>query len=143
MIDSKMMISTSYVPAWQLEHVWDEAKPLLELAQRRIAGKMTIDDIHTNLKLSEQQLWMVRVDGKAMAAITTTLEVHPQCKLMRIMLIGGQKMPLWLDQSLCVIKEAARALGCKTIEADGRLGWAKHAPKCGFKEVTRTYELEI
>jgi hypothetical protein len=52
-------------------------------------------------------------------------------------------MQEWLMPALNVIKDAAKKLGCDTIEADGRLGWAKHAPKCGFKEITRTYELEI
>jgi len=104
---------------------------------------MDLDDLYNDLKIGEQQLWLVKLQDELKATMTTVLEIYPKRKVLRIMLIGGRDMHLWLQDALHVIKAAAQRLGCKTIEADGRLGWAKHAPRCGFKEIARTYELEI
>lgn len=135
--------STIYVPPNQLDDVWPIAAPLIDLARRRFSSKMDLEHLHDDIRSGAQQLWLVSQQDSIKAAMTTMVEAHPKCKVFRIMLIGGRDMHLWLQGALHVIKAAAQRLGCKSIEADGRLGWVKHAPKCGFKEIARTYELEI
>lgn len=135
--------STIYVPPNQLDDVWPIAAPLIDLARRRFSSKMDLEHLHDDIRSGAQQLWLVSRQDSIKAAMTTMVETHPKCKVFRIMLIGGRDMHLWLQDALHVIKAAAQRLGCKSIEADGRLGWVKHAPKCGFKEIARTYELEI
>ena len=136
-------IGVYYVPPDQLEQEWRNAASLIRLAQKRIERKASMADVYDELESGINQLWVVRKNGKSKAAMTTTVEAHPQATVFKILLIGGFDMQEWLIPALNVIKEAAKRLGCDTIEADGRLGWVKHAPKCGFKEITRTYELEI
>ena len=132
-----------YVPRMQLDTEWRNVAPLIRLAQKRIERKATMADVYDELERGINQLWVVKKEGKSRAAMTTTVETHPQATVFKILLIGGFDMQEWLMPALDVIKDAAKKLGCDTIEADGRLGWAKHAPKCGFKEITRTYEMEI
>jgi hypothetical protein len=132
-----------YVTLEQLDDEWPAAAPLIELAQRRFNDKMDLADLYDDLKSAKQQLWLVKIGDDLKAAMMTMVEDYPKRRVLRIMLIGGRDMHQWLNRALYVIKDAAQRLGCKTIEADGRLGWIKHAPKCGFKEISRTYELEI
>ena len=137
-------ISVYYVPTGAyLEAEWREVAALIRPAQKRIDRKVSMADIYDELVQAKSQLWVVRKNARPLAAITTMVEQHPRSQVFKILLIGGFNMQEWLIPALDVMKEAAKKLGCDTIEADGRLGWAKHAPKCGFKEVTRTYELEI
>ena len=132
-----------YIPPEQLETEWRNVSPLIRLAQKRIERKAAMADVYDELERGINQLWVVKKEGKSRAAMTTTVETHPKATVFKILLIGGFDMQEWLMPALDVIKDAAKKLGCDTIEADGRLGWAKHAPKCGFKEITRTYEMEI
>jgi hypothetical protein len=127
----------------QLDTEWRNAAPLIRLAQKRIERKASMQDVYDEIERGQNQLWIVRKEDRTTAAMTTTIEQHPRATVFKILLIGGFDMQEWLMPALNVIKDAAKKLGCDTIEADGRLGWAKHAPKCGFKEITRTYELEI
>ena len=137
------MISVLYVPPSQLDQEWADAGPVIDLARRRFDSKMDLEHLYEDLRKSYQQLWLVKDEGKTVAALVTIVENHPKAKVFRIMLIGGRNMRQWLHDALCVMKDAAKKLDCDTIEADGRLGWTKYAPECGFKEIARTYELEI
>ena len=136
-------LSTIYVPPEQLDQQWPKVGPLLDLARRRFPRKMDLDHIYDEIKSGGQQLWVVWVGEEMKAAMTTVLETHPKCKVLRVMLLGGRDMRVWRHSALHVIKAAAQRLGCKTIETDARIGWVKHAQKYGFKEIARTYELEI
>ena len=136
-------VGVHYVRPADLHVEWPRAYPLISRAQKRLEDKMDMADIYQDIHNGSQQLWVIDKSGKSKGAVVTAVETHPKCKVLRIMLVGGFDMREWLIPALNVIKDAAKLLDCKTIEADGRLGWAKHAPKCGFKEITRTYELEI
>ena len=142
-VNMQQLSGLFYIPPQQLETEWRNAAPLIRLAQKRIERKATMADIYDELERGINQMWVVKKEGRSIAAMTTTIEAHPRATVLKILLIGGFNMQEWLMPALNVIKDAAKKLGCDTIEADGRLGWAKHAPKCGFKEITRTYELEI
>jgi hypothetical protein len=135
--------TVSYVPANLMHLEWDEAAPLLDLACARLSDKMGLDDLFGDIQSGAQQLWVVKVDGKTRAAFTTMVDAHPRCSILRVMLIGGRDMRLWRDNAFRVIKDAAQRLGCKAIEVNARLGWAKYAAEYGFKESARIYELEI
>jgi hypothetical protein len=100
-------------------------------------------DIYGDLTSERTMLWLVRIEDKLQAVIITEIAKHPRRSAWRILLIGGSGMSEWLEYSIEAMKRAAKIAGCSAIEADGRLGWAKIAPRCGFKEATRAYEMEI
>jgi hypothetical protein len=131
------------VRANEIDAVWSEAAPLIRLAQKRIERSTGMADIYGDLTSERTMLWLVRIEDKLQAVIITEIAKHPRRSAWRILLIGGSGMSEWLEYSIEAMKRAAKIAGCSAIEADGRLGWAKIAPRCGFKEVTRAYEMEI
>lgn len=137
------MIRVLYVLPEQLDQEWVQAGPMLELAQRRLADKMDLQDLYEDFRKGYQQLWAVKDSDTTLAAIATMLDAHPKSSIFRIMMVGGRNMQEWLNPALCVMKDAAKRLGCDTIEANCRIGWGKYAQRYGFKEAARVYELEI
>lgn len=126
-----------------IEAVWEEAAPLIRLAQKRIERNAGMADIYEDLTTGKTMLWTVRIEDKLRAVFVTEVAKHPRRSAWRILLIGGSGMSEWIDQGIETMKRAARIAGCSAIEADGRLGWAKIAPRVGFREVSRLYEMEI
>lgn len=131
------------IRADNIDAVWKEAAPLIRLAQKRIERNAGMADIYEDLTQGRTMLWLVRIGDKLRAVIITEIARHPRRSAWRILLIGGSGMSDWLQDSIEAMKRAAAIAGCSAIEADGRLGWAKIAPACGFKEVSRAYEMEI
>lgn len=134
-----------FVPmrADQIDDVWSEVVPLIRLAQKRIERNVGMADIYKDLTEGRTMLWLVRVGDKLKAVVITEIAQHPRRRVWRVLMIGGSGMSEWLNDSIEAMKKAAKIAGCSAIEADGRLGWAKIAPKCGFKEISRAYEMEI
>ena len=143
--DSMLRTRPFVVPirADQIDAVWAQVAPLIRLAQKRIERNAGMADIYEDLIAERTMLWLVRIEDKLQAVIITEIAKHPRRSAWRILLIGGSGMSEWLEYSIEAMKRAAKIAGCSAIEADGRLGWAKIAPRCGFKEVTRAYEMEI
>ena len=131
------------IRADQIDAIWQEAAPLIRLAQKRIERNAGMADIYNDLIAERSMLWTVRIEDKLKAVIVTEIAKHPRRRVWRVLMIGGSGMSEWLDDSIDAMKRAARIEGCSAIEADGRLGWAKIAPKVGFKEISRAYEMEI
>lgn len=143
--DSMLPVKPFVVPlrAEEIDAVWSEAAPLIRLAQKRIERNAGMADIYGDLIAGRTMLWLVRIEDKLQAVIITEIAKHPRRSAWRILLIGGSGMSEWLEYSIEAMKRAAKIAGCSAIEADGRLGWAKIAPRCGFKEASRAYEMEI
>lgn len=126
-----------------IDAVWNEAAPLIRLAQKRIERNVGMADIYDDLTAGKAMLWTVRIEDKLRAVIITEVAQHPRRCAWRVLMIGGSGMSDWLDDGIEAMKRAARIAGCSVIEADARLGWAKIAPRVGFREISRTYEMEI
>lgn len=127
----------------QLEDAWRNAAHLIRLSQKRIDDYEGMADIYDNLASGSQQLWLVTVEDKLKAALTTVVEQHPRKRILRVLHIGGFDMAIWFEDVLTALKVAAHSAGCKAVQGDGRLGWVKKVPQYGFKEVTRSYEMEL
>lgn len=127
----------------QIDDAWPDAEPLIRSAQRRIEGHVWMCDVYNDLVAGKSMLWLVMIENKIKAALITEVEEHPRKRVWRVAYVGGSNMSVWIHDAVCAMKKAARIAGCSAIEADGRLGWAKIAPRLGFKEVTRAYEMEI
>lgn len=131
------------VRAEEIDAAWQEAAPLVRLAQRRVERNIGMADIYEDLTLGRVCLWLVRVGDKLKAVILTDIVKHPRRSVLRVLMIGGSGMSEWLDQGIETMKQAAKLAGCSAIEADGRLGWARIVPQRGFREISRAYEMEI
>jgi hypothetical protein len=127
----------------EINAVWPQAAPLVRLAQRRIERNAGMADIYDDLIAERAMLWLVRTEDKLRAVIVTEIAQHPRRRVWRMLMIGGCGMSEWLGEGIKAMKRAATIAGCSAIEADGRLGWARIAPQCGFREISRAYEMEI
>ena len=131
------------IRADEVSAVWNEAAPLIRVAQKRIERNTGMADIYEDLIAGKMMLWTIRIEDKLRAIIVTEIAQHPRRRVWRILLNGGSGMSEWMDHGIEAMKRAARIAGCSSIEADGRLGWSKFAPRFGFREISRTYEMEI
>ena len=137
------MIDVYYVPPDRLDEEWNNAAPLIRLSQKRVEHKLSMSDLHEEILKGWHQLWVVKKDGSTTGAFTTSLIDHPKMQSLRVTYLGGFGIEQWHNQAINAIKVLANKLGCKTIEAEGRLGWSKFAKDYGFKELNRVYEMEI
>ena len=136
-------INVGYLPAQYLDDYWSEVYELLEPAQRRVARNLTMDDLKEDIASGVSILWLVHVEDKLCAAITTSLHRHPQRTTFKIDFIGGSGMRTWFNVAAKALVDAAKSLGADALEADARNGWAKYAPRVGFKPTWTHYEMEI
>lgn len=136
-------IEVGYLPAQYLDNYWHQVLPLLEPAQRRVSRNLTMDDLKEDIVSGVSVLWLVHVEDKLCAAITTSLHRHPQRTTFKIDFIGGHDMHLWFNIAADTLVKAAKAFGADAMEADARNGWAKYAPRVGFKPTWTHYEMEI
>lgn len=136
-------VGVRLVATSELDDAWKNAAHLIRLSQKRIDDYEGMADIYDNLASGSQQLWLVSVEDKLRAAMTTVVEQHPRKRILRVLHIGGFDMAIWFEDALTALKVAATRTGCKAIQGDGRLGWVKKVPQYGFKEVTRSYEMEL
>ena len=141
--DDKLPVAIIPIRPQQIEAVWDEAAPLIRLAQKRLEHETGLADIKDDLTADRLMLWMVRIGDKLRAVILTDIAQHPRRRVLRILMIGGYGMSEWLDTGIQTMRKAAELAACDAVQADGRLGWARHAPKCGFREVSRSYEMKV
>ena len=136
-------VSVTLISPNNLDEAWKNAAHLIRLSQKRIESYEGMADIYDNLASGSQQLWLVTVEDKLKAALTTVVEKHPRKRILRVLHIGGFDMAIWFEDVLKTLKVVATSTGCKAIQGDGRLGWVKKVPQYGFKEVTRSYEMEL
>lgn len=127
----------------QVDLVWGIAEPVLALSQRRIARDVGTEDIYVAILAGEIQLWVVAIEDKLKAVLVTEVIQHPRSRILKIMHVAGKDMPMWINEALDTMKRFAVDLHCDRVSADARLGWVKHAPKHGFKETHRVYEMEL
>jgi hypothetical protein len=148
MLDSMLkydadIIDVAHIPQDHVDRLWNDAAPLLEKAQRRVADKMDLDDVLNDIRGGSLQLWMVVVNGVLMAAMTTRIVSYPKKKNLLINLIGGYEMDRWMPSALDALKEMAKINGLSGIEGYGRKGWEKILKNTSFVPVFTNYEMEI
>jgi hypothetical protein len=137
------IIDVAHIPQDHVDRLWNDAAPLLEKAQRRVADKMDLDDVLNDIRGGSLQLWMVVVNGVLMAAMTTRIVSYPKKKNLLINLIGGYEMDRWMPSALDALKEMAKINGLSGIEGYGRKGWEKILKNTSFVPVFTNYEMEI
>jgi|TARA_R100000951_G_scaffold20775_1_gene17337 hypothetical protein len=127
----------------QVDLVWEIAEPVLALSQRRIARDVGTEDIYAAILAGHAQLWVIVSEDTLKAVLVTEIIQHPRSRILKIMHVAGIDMSMWIDEALGTMKRFAVDMDCDRVSADARLGWLKHAPKHGFKETHRVYEMEL
>lgn len=127
----------------QIDTIWEFAEPVLALSQRRVARDVGTDDIYAALHAGHNQIWAVFDEDTLRAVIVTEVCQHPRSRILNILHLAGHGMAAWMEEALDTMTRFAKDMRCDVISAEGRTGWARYAPKHGFKEARRVYEMEL
>lgn len=126
-----------------VDEVIEQALPFIRLGQKRAERNTGLDDIIDDLRAGGSILWLVYLDDKLTATITTAIINHPRRSNFKIEFIGGSRMDEWMDDAMTIFIQMAKDGGCGAIEADGRKGFEKIADGCNFKPIYTHYEMEL
>lgn len=115
---------------------WRDAEAFVDRGLKHTRGEMDKYDILSALLNTELQLWLaMSEDNRVIGIVLTTLNVGPQKKTCKIVLmVGGAFGDGWFKESLEVIEDYATKMGCHEIEEYGRAGWEKIGPSVGWKK---------
>jgi len=124
------------------KHV-SEGMELLAPAILRQSHNVTMQDVEDDIRSGGYVMWLIHLEDKLVAAMTTVVVKHPQRKNLKIEFIGGKRMRQWMNEAIDLMKKLALDAGLDAVEADGRKGFEKYAGALQFRPVYTHYEMEI
>lgn len=124
------------------KHV-SEGMELLAPAILRQSHNVTMQDVEDDIRSGGSVMWLIHLEDKLVAAMTTVVVKHPQRKNLKIEFIGGKRMRQWMNEAIDLMKKLALDAGLDAVEADGRKGFEKYAGALQFRPVYTHYEMEI
>ena len=120
-----------------------EGMELLAPAILRQAHNVTMQDVEDDIREGGSVMWLIRLEDKLVAAMTTVVVKHPQRKNLKIEFIGGKRMRQWMNEAIDLMKKLALDAGLDAVEADGRKGFDKYVDASPFRSVYIHYEMEL
>jgi len=135
------MIEISLVPAEYVDTCWDKIENYIKNAAEYTYGRFSAEDLYRLVKADEHQLWVAFDGTDFKSAVITNIVNYPQCKSLCMGFCGGQEVDEWIEPMLTTLKRYAKDVGCDSIEAFGRPGWAKILKKFGYQNTWVTFEL--
>lgn len=126
-----------------LDTVLDDAMDLLAPAIKRQERNVSAEDVEADIRNAGVVLWLIYVEDKLTAALTTSVVKHPRRTTLHIEFMGGTRMRQWMNEAIMMLSEVAKRAGLDGIEADGRIGFDKYVDASPFREVYRHYEMEL
>jgi hypothetical protein len=137
------MIEVSMVPAEYVDTCWGKIEAFVQKAAEYTYGRYSVDNLYDMVKEGDHQLW-VAYDGKDFkGTVLTNVMNYPQRKVLCMGFCGGIELKDWKDPMLNLLKRFAKDMGCDSIEAFGRPGWAKVFNNDGYQTKWVTFELPI
>ena len=116
-----------------IDQVWEKIEPMVASAMEYADGKMDAEDVYTELKLKNLQLWLV----PGGIWVTRIVKYHRSKRLEWIAAAGEYQE--WTEH-LPLLFDWARAHGCDAAEIGGRPGWGR---KTGFEEIHRVFRMRL
>ena len=116
---------------------------LLAPAVLRQAHNVTMQDVEDDIRAGGSVMWLIHLEDKLVAAMTTVVVKHPQRKNLKIEFIGGKRMRQWMNEAINLMKKLALDAGLDAVEADGRKGFEKYVDASPFRSVYTHYEMEL
>ena len=120
-----------------------EGMELLAPAILRQSHNVTMQDVEDDIRGGGCVMWLISLEDKLVAAMTTVVVKHPQRKNLKIEFIGGKRMRQWMNEAINLMKKLAIDAGLDALEADGRKGFEKYVDASLFRSVYTHYEMEL
>ena len=122
------------IPSQEIDEIWDDCVPYINLVQKKGQGEMTTEDIYNLCKEAKMQLWVIFDDNANIKGVgTTEILVYPRKKVCRIVNLGGVEFDEWIH-TISVIEAWAEENGCDAIETFCRKGFIKKLEKYGYEQ---------
>lgn len=131
------------VPKEHLNTVWQVAGPMLAKAVKTAEGKMDVEHVLEGAHAGLYVIWLILIDGEAVAAVTTRIIEYPKCKAMALDWVGGTRMKEWFGPSMRAMKDHAVRNGCAHMEGYGREAWMRWIGKEGWRPDYVTFKMEF
>lgn len=116
---------------------------LIAPAVLRQSHNVTMQDVEDDIRGGGSVMWLIQLEDKLVAAMTTVVVKHPQRRNLKIEFIGGKRMRQWMDEAIDLLRKLALDAGLDAIEADGRKGFEKYVDTSPFKAMYTHYEMEL
>ena len=84
------------IPDREIDDYIDRGMELLAPAIKRVEHNVDLDDVREDILTGTSILWLVYLEDKLTAAITTCVVKHPQRKNLKIEFMGGKHMHVWM-----------------------------------------------
>jgi hypothetical protein len=137
------MIEVSLVPAEYVNTCWDKIKSFMEKAADYTYGRFLESDLYDMAVHGNHQLWVAYEEESFKGAVLTNVINYPQKKVLCMGFCGGEDLNKWKDPMLALLRRYAKDMGCDSIEAFGRPGWASIFKEDGYQAQWITFELPI
>jgi hypothetical protein len=137
------MIEVSMVPKDYVDTCWSKVEPLLKKATELTGNRYTTDNIYDMVMEEDHQLWVAYEDKEFSGAVVTNIATYPNRKILCMGFCGGENFKDWKDQIINLLRKFAKDMGCDSIEAFGRPGWANVFKNDGYQTKWITFELPI
>jgi len=137
------MIEVSMVPAEYVDTCWSKIESFVDKAAEYTYGRYSADNLYDMVKDGEHQLWVAYEGKDFKGTVLTNVMNYPKRKVLCMGFCGGEELEVWKDPMLSLLKRFAKDMGCDSIEAFGRPGWAKIFKDDGYQAKWVTFELPI
>lgn len=136
-------LQVSLVPVEYIESVWPSISTYVDSLVEYTYGRFTTDDIKYGVLNMPQQLWIAFDESEVYGFVVTEIYQYPRKKVLTMHFTGGQKLPLWKEPMLNLLKQFGRDNECSVIESYGRPGWERVFKDDGYKKQFILYELPV
>ena len=120
-----------FVERQDIDLVWDQCKPILEDAFRRVDCGYGAEKVKQDVLEGKRQLW-VSAHNDSFAVCTTHIIEHPE-KKVGVMAAGGGTNIEMTGDFIPYLENFFKNKGCTEIEMIGAPGWMRFMKRYGFK----------
>ena len=121
------------IPDREIDDYIDRGMELLAPAIKRVEHNVDLDDVREDILTGTSILWLVYLEDKLTAAITTCVVKHPQRKNLKIEFMGGKHMHVWMKLNL--VWSCESNLMCTITTTKNICHWNKNHARSVFMHV--------
>ena len=136
-------MEVSMVPAEYVDTCWAKIEPFVEKAAGYTYGRYSASNLYDMVKDGDYQLWVAYDGNDFKGTVLTNVMNYPQRRVLCMGFCGGIELKDWKTPMLDLLKRYAKDMGCDSIEAFGRPGWANVFKEDGYQTKWITFELPI
>ena len=118
--------SLAGIKASMVDECWDKLKPYVIKAMVKTGADnyWSIEDIYSEIKSRDCQLWAIIDDDKLIGAVVTRILMFPKCKAFHVWFVAADNMNTF-DDTVGTLKKYGKSLGCNKFMGSGRKGWTR------------------